>query len=128
MARLVLEKRAYPRVSLAGSGLLVHRDGMYRARLENISLAGALVALEPGGGPHIERGERCSFALYRGGAVAGALRFTVRMAHFGFDMACIRFVNLDQNTRLMLRSLIAHQVPGSHPAPAGGALERGSTR
>jgi hypothetical protein len=51
MARPVLEKRAYPRVSLAASGLLVHRDGMYRARLENISLAGALVALEPGGGP-----------------------------------------------------------------------------
>jgi hypothetical protein len=110
MPLLALEKRKFPRVSLPVSGILTYRDGMYPALLENISLAGALVSLQQCDCPPMSRGERCSLALYRGG-IGGALQFTTRVVHFGFDMASVRFVNLDQNTRLMLRSVIAHQMP-----------------
>jgi c-di-GMP-binding flagellar brake protein YcgR len=88
---------------------------MYSARLENISLAGALVSLQEGDCPPMSRGERCSLALYRSGS-SGTLQFTTKVVHFGYDMASVRFVNLDQNTRLMLRSIIAHQMPERRPA------------
>jgi len=117
MPNLVVEKRSYPRVSLAASGLLLCKEGMYAARLENISLTGALVTLPESDCPLISRGERCSLALFRNGSVE-ALRLTTRVVHFGFDMACVRFDSLDQNTRLMLRSIIAHQMPQRRPAPA----------
>ena len=114
MSGLTLEKRSSPRVSLSVSGLLTYRDGSYRTRLENISLAGALISLEEGDCPHISRGERCSLALHNGGAGLG-FRFLTRVVHFSFDMASVRFVNLDQDTRLMLRSVIAHQMPERGP-------------
>jgi c-di-GMP-binding flagellar brake protein YcgR len=116
MPRLFLEKRRNPRVDLPASGLLVYEDGMYLARLENISLSGALVALQDGECPPISRGERCSLALYRSGGEA--LRLSTRMVHLGYDMVCVRFVNMDQNTRLMLRSIIARQMPETCRLPA----------
>jgi len=109
MSGLVLEKRSCPRVNVAASGVLMYREGLYPARLENISMAGALVTLELGDEPDISRGERCSLALYRGGS--RALRMSTRMVHLGYGMACLRFVNLDQDTRLLLRSLISRQMP-----------------
>ena len=117
MSAVVLEKRNFPRVNLPASGLLGYREARYGARLENISIAGALITLQQSDCPDISRGERCTLALYlhRGGE---ALRLTTRMVHFGFDMACVRFVDLDQNTRLMLRSVIAHQLPERHPCRA----------
>jgi hypothetical protein len=117
MPKLVVEKRSFPRVTLAASGLLMYKEGLYRARLENISLAGALVSIHESDYPYISRGERCSLALYQSGA-ARPLRLSTRMVHLGFDLACVKFVNLDQNTRLMLRSIIAHQVPEGNPASA----------
>jgi len=110
MPLLSLEKRKSLRVNLPVSGILTYRDGMYSAQLENISLTGALITLREYDCPPMSRGERCSLALYRSGS-GGALQFTTRVVHFGFDMATVRFVNLDQNTRLMLRSVIAHQIP-----------------
>jgi c-di-GMP-binding flagellar brake protein YcgR len=124
MPKLVVEKRRFPRVSLAASGLLLYKEGLYRTRLENISLAGALVSLHECDYPHIARGERCSLALYQSDA-AGPLRLSTRMVHLGYDMACVRFVNLDQNTRLMLRSIIAHRIPERNPAPAHSSHCRG---
>ena len=124
MSGLVLEKRSFPRVSLAASGLLVYREGCYRARLENISLAGALVAFPSDDTPPISRGERCSLALDSGWG-GEALRLTTRVVHFGFDMACFRFVNLDQDARLMLRSIIARQMPESAPSREGSSRRRG---
>lgn len=115
MPLLALEKRKFPRVNLPVSGILTYRDAMYSARLENISLAGALISLQEYDYPPMSRGERCSLALYRSGS-SGALQFTTRVVHFGFDMASVRFVNLDQNTRLMLRSVIAHQMPERNSA------------
>jgi hypothetical protein len=110
MPLLVLEKRKFPRVNLTLSGILTYREGMYCARLDNISLAGALVSLREYDCPPMSRGERCSLALYRSGS-SGTLQFTTRVVHFGYDMATVRFVNLDVSIRLMLRSLIAHQIP-----------------
>jgi c-di-GMP-binding flagellar brake protein YcgR len=92
----------------------MYREGLYPARLENISMAGALVTLELGDEPDISRGERCSLALYRGGS--RALRMNTRMVHLGYGMACLRFVNLDQDTRLLLRSMISRQMPQSRLA------------
>ena len=116
MAGLVLEKRSFPRVSLAASGMLVYREVCYSARLENISLCGALVSFQEGDCPPISRGERCNLSLDRGWSGA-ALRLTTRMVHFSSDLACVRFVNLDQDTRLMLRSMIARQMPESSFVP-----------
>ena len=125
MPVLALEKRKYPRVDLSVGGLLTYRDGRYSARLENISLAGALVSLQEGDCPPMSRGERCSLALYRSGS-SGTLQFTTKVVHFGYDMASVRFVNLDQNTRLMLRSIIAHQMPGNRRFRQGGLGAKGS--
>lgn len=111
----VLEKRTFPRVAMNAAGLLVYRDELCHARLENISLAGALVTLE-GGEPAMSPGERCSLVLYRDGNNT-SLRFTTRLVHLGYGMACVRFVNLDQDTRLRLRSLIAHQLPRERSLP-----------
>ena len=116
MPVLVLEKRRFPRVSLAVNGILTYREGCYVARLENISLAGALVSLNGDDLPDIAQGERCSLALYRSGS-RGALRLATRLVHCDGDLATVRFLDLDQNTRLMLRSIIAHQMPESFPAP-----------
>jgi hypothetical protein len=124
MAKIVVEKRSFPRVSLAASGLLVYRDGVYRARVENISLSGALLSLETGEVPEVSRGEHCSLALRRDACGSG-LRLSTRIVHFGYDMVCLRFVNLDQNTRLMLRSIIAHHMPETRPTPALRSLSRG---
>jgi c-di-GMP-binding flagellar brake protein YcgR len=113
----VLEKRSFPRVNLAADGLLVYRDALYRARLENISLAGALVSFDGEDEPAIGPGERCQLALYRDGNNT-SLRFSTRVVHLGYGMASVRFVNLDEATRLKLRSLIAHQLPEPrHIAP-----------
>ena len=117
MSAVVLEKRSFPRVNLPASGLLGYREGRYGARLENISISGALITLQQSDCPDISRGERCTLALYLHGG-GEALRLTTLIVHFGFDMACVRFVNLDQNTRLMLRGLIAHQLPERHLCPA----------
>ena len=124
MPGLLIEKRCFPRVTLAASGLLVYRDGSYSLRVENISLSGALISLQGDDCPCISQGERCSLVLPRGGPGA-ALRFAARLVHFGFDMASLRFDNLDQDSRLMLRSIIAHQQPESSPARAGSARRRG---
>jgi len=124
MPRPVLEKRSFPRVNLAASGLLVVREGLYRARLENISLNGALVTLEETDGPPLSTGERCSLALYRSGSDA-SLRFSTKVVHLGYGMACVKFVNLDQATRLTLRSLIAHQLPEPHRIPLSPSRCRG---
>jgi len=123
MSKLVLEKRSFPRVSLHASGLFVYREGRYHARLENISQAGALISLQEEDGPPIERGERCTLELQRGG-FGPALRLNCRLVHCDFGMACLRFVNLDQKSRLVLRSTIAHQMPESCPAPARSSLCR----
>ena len=116
MSKLVLEKRSFPRVSLHASGLFVYREGRYCARLENISLAGALVSLQDDDAPSITGGERCTLELQRGG-LGPALRLSSRLVHLDFGMACLRFVDLDQNTRLMLRGMIAHQMPESCRTP-----------
>ena len=123
MSGLVLEKRSFPRVSLQASGLFVYRETRYRTRLENVSLAGALVSFQEDDGPSIARGERCTLELQRGG-LGQALRLSARLVHCDFGMACLRFVNLDQNARLMLRSIIAHRMPESCPAPARSSLCR----
>ncbi|GFO68148.1 hypothetical protein GMLC_17270 [Geomonas limicola] len=115
MPRPVLEKRRFPRVAMDAEGLLVYREELYRARLENISLAGALVSLE-GFEPAMSPGERCSLALYRDGNNT-SLRFSTRLVHLGYGMACVRFVHLDQDTKLRLRSLIAHQLPRERYLP-----------
>ena len=124
MPGVVLEKRSHPRVSLAASGLLVFKDGRYPAWLENISLSGVLVTLPEEECPLLARGERCTFELYRRGSIE-ALRLTMRVVHFGFDMACLRFDNLELNTRLLLRSIIAHQIPENCVAPARSSACRG---
>lgn len=105
VTRLSVEKRRFPRMTFAASGLLVHRESFYHARLENISLTGALVVLQENDAPPIPRGGRCSLALYHQGG--DALRFTTRVVHFGFDMACVKFVDMAENTRLQLRSILA---------------------
>jgi len=117
MSGLALEKRSFPRVSLPASGLLVYREGSYRARLENISLSGALVSLQEDDCPPISQGERCSLELRRGGYGA-PFRLATRLVHFDSRLACLRFVNLDQDTRLMLRSIIGRRMTESSPAPA----------
>ena len=124
MPGVVLEKRSHPRVSLPASGLLVFQEGRYLARLENISLSGVLVTLEEEDCHLLARGERCSFELYRRGSIE-ALRLTMRVVHFGFDMACLRFDNLDLNTRLLLRSIIAHQMPENRVAHARSSACQG---
>jgi hypothetical protein len=109
MPELVLEKRRFPRVPLGMSGQLEYKDGGYPARLENISLGGALITFQESDYPFVSRGERCILSLYRSGGEV--LRIPTRMVHLGFDMACVRFVNLNLNNRLLLRSIIAHQMP-----------------
>lgn len=103
------DKRRYRRVSCEVCGLLEHEDTCITCRLENISLSGALVSLKDSTCGPIRLGD--SFYLKIGDDPDGdPCVIRTRVAHIGFSLLGLAFLDLDGAVRNSLETVIARAV------------------
>jgi len=104
------DKRRYPRVSCKVCGLLEHEDTCFNCRLENISLSGALVSLTDSSSGLIRLGDPFFLKI---GSDGDEEPFVIptRVAHIGFSLLGLAFLELDGEVRNSLETVLAKAAP-----------------
>jgi hypothetical protein len=98
-----MEHRRFHRIKFTALSDLVHHSMTYRARLENISLRGAMISADEC--IMIPPGERCTLAILLEEGVP-PLVLTVEVVHSFYSMVGVRFVSFAGDAEIRLFQLL----------------------
>ena len=99
----MIEKRRFHRIGLASKCSLACNNAIYEGRLENLSLSGALASFT--GSILVRPGHTGTLDIHMDGH-AVPLRFEMEVAHSGFSIVGMKFIDMDTGTRERLRELV----------------------
>jgi hypothetical protein len=110
MDKRTVEKRRFQRIPFGADAFLMHNENACRAKLLNISRRGALVSFEYSEVPSIFVGGKCLLSVYQSGN-KGTLRFTTRVMRLNSETGCLRFLEMDPETKGLLVEILGnHKV------------------
>ena len=84
------------------------RDAAFRCRLENLSMAGALVTIRDADIPVLHTGDTCRLRLYH--EIEGRyITVEARIAHHVFAIVGVSFLGLDAETKMSLQTIMERE-------------------
>ena len=99
----MIERRRFQRIRYASKCELICQGACHEGRLENLSLSGALASFT--GSILVRPGHTGTLDIHVDGH-AVPLRFEMEVAHSGFSMVGMKFIDMDTGTRERLRELV----------------------
>jgi PilZ domain len=104
----MIEKRQLHRITYVVGGTLQCRDGTFRCRLENLSMAGALVTIREAAITDIHVGDACSLRLYH--EIEGRyIAMEALIAHHVFAIVGLKFLSLGVETKTSLGAIVERE-------------------
>jgi c-di-GMP-binding flagellar brake protein YcgR len=106
--RPMTEKRRFHRITYVVGGTLLFGDTALRCRLENLSLAGALVTIRDADTFNLRKGDTCQLRLYH--EVEGHfITVEARIVHHVFAIVGLSFLSLGVETKTSLGSIMERE-------------------
>src|SRR5476651_990120 len=97
--------RQFNRIPYVASATLEYRDSTFKCRIENISMAGALISLENTFLTDYRSGNICILNIFD--ELKGRhITIEVLVAHYAFAYVGLRFLKLDTDTQMSLEMIM----------------------
>ena len=98
-----MEQRWFHRVLFTAKSVVTFDDVIFKGRLENISLNGAMISFE--NDITVNRGDKCFLTIYPEGE-SQPIRIITEVVRFLRNMVGIKFVAIDAETQFCLYELV----------------------
>lgn len=98
-----MQQRLFHRVLFTARSMVTVADVIFKGRIENISLNGAMVSFQKE--VSVRQGDKCFLAIYPEGE-DDAIRIIAEVVHSSGNMVGMKFIAIDADTRLRLYDLV----------------------